>query len=33
MSTEYKDEMYEEDLQEGWKFLGRKKVGILKCYM
>ena len=32
MSTEYKDEMYEEDLQERWKFLGRKKVKINFCY-
>ena len=25
---DYKDEIYEEDLQEGWQFLGRKKVGF-----
>ena len=28
MFSDYKDEIYEEDLQEGWHFLGRKKVGI-----
>lgn len=24
--TDYKDEIYADDLQEGWKFIGRKKV-------
>ena len=23
---DYKDEIYADDLQEGWKFIGRKKV-------
>ena len=26
---EHKDEIYEEDLKEGWTFLGRKKVQIV----
>ena len=26
---EHKDEIYEEDLKEGWTFLGRKKVHIV----
>ena len=26
---EHKDEIYEEDLKEGWAFLGRKKVPII----
>ena len=26
---EHKDEIYEEDLKEGWTFLGRKKVPII----
>ena len=33
---EYKDEIYEEDLKEGWTFLGRKKVHmilLLLCFI